>query len=177
MEAALKIRVSEEEKFMKRYLNLNVFVSLGIIILAVLWLRLANSMGHTGIGDTASVWGTAASVPKFLLISLIIVGVYILITELRKASKSKPAENEDSKEERKKVFYPIALMVMILVYTLVLEYFGFIICTILLTAGAMLLFGSKNIKLIVAVPVAFSVFLFVTFRYVLLINLPTFSLF
>lgn len=163
---------------MKKYLNLNVFVSLGIIILAALWLRLANNMGHTGIGDTASVWGTAATVPKFLLIALLIVGVYILLTELKKASKCNTTEeNGDSKAERKKVFYPIALMVMILVYTLILEYFGFIICTILLTAGAMLAFGSKSIKLIVAVPIAFSVFLFVTFRYVLLINLPTFSLF
>lgn len=163
---------------MKKYLNLNIFVSLGIILLAAMWLRLANNMGNTGIGDTASVWGTATTVPKFLLTALIIVGIYILIMELRKARKCKPAEeNADTKEKNKDVFYPIAMMVMIFIYTLVMDYLGFIICTILLTAGAMLLFGAKNKKLLVAVSVVFPIFLFLTFRYVLLINLPTFSLF
>ncbi len=162
---------------MKKYLNLNVFVSLGIIVLAALWLRLANNMGHTGIGDTVSVWGTAATVPKFLLIVLLIMGICILISELLKARKSSLAEHDtEAKEKRKDTFYPIAMMVIILVYTLVLEYLGFTICTILLIAGAMLLFGSRNKILLVTIPIGFSVFLFMTFRYVLLINLPGFSL-
>jgi len=161
----------------KKYLNLNVFVSLGIIVFACLWLRLANNMGYTGIGDTASVWGTAATVPKFLLIALIIMGIIIFISELLKARKSSPVKKDaEAKEKRKDSLYPIVMMVLILIYTLALDYLGFTICTALLTAGAMLLFGSRSKILLITVPVAFSLFLFLVFRYVLLINLPTFSL-
>lgn len=164
---------------MRKYLNLNVFVSMGVVIIAILWLVQANKMGFTGIGDTRSVWGTAATVPKFLIISLIIVGIYTLIVELMKSSKSVPAKNEqdEANNERKDKFTVLIMMILILIYTLLLESVGFIICTIVLIAGSMFLFGSRNKILLLAIPVVFSVFLFAVFRYVLLINLPTFSLF
>ena len=101
---------------MKKYLNLNIFVPLGLIALGAAWMKLALDMGGAGIGD-ASVWGTGATFPKFLLTIFIVLNAWILIVELRKASK---AEAKESGEKDKGTLRVVLMMVVLFIYTLIL---------------------------------------------------------
>lgn len=153
---------------MKKYLNLNIFVPLGLIALGAAWLKMAFDMGGAGIGD-ASVWGTGATFPKFLLSIFIVLNVWILIVELLKASK---AEAKETGEKDKGALRVVLMMAIIFVYTLLLPIITYIPATILLLFAAMWLFQERRPLLLIGMPVGFTVALYLVFTFALKISLP-----
>lgn len=153
---------------MKKYLNLNIFVPLGLIIVGIAWLKLAFDMGGAGIGD-ASVWGTGGTFPKFLLSIFVVLNVWILIVELLKASK---AEAKETGEKDKGALRVVLMMAIIFAYTLLLPIITYIPATILLLFAAMWLFQERRPLLLVCVPVGVSVVLYLVFTFALKISLP-----
>lgn len=158
---------------MRKYCSLNVFVSLGLIVFGAAWLKLTLSMQSAGVGD-ASIWGTGATMPKFMLIIFMALNIWVFISEVMAAGKRQGREpTEEVKGKSKGVFLVAALMALIFVYTLILEHVGFVLSTSALLLAAMLLFGERNKIMVVAVPVGFTAALFVVFQYALKITLPT----
>ena len=153
---------------MKKYCNLNIFVPLGLIVLGALWLNLANQMGGAGIGDS-SVWGTGATVPKFLLTIFIVLNAWILIVELIKAGKAQAAETG---EKDRGPLRALLMMVILFVYTLVLPIITYIPATIILLVVTMWLFNERRKLLLICMPVGFTMFLYLVFTYALKISLP-----
>ena len=153
---------------MKKYLNLNIFVPLGLIILGVAWLKLAIDMGGAGIGD-ASVWGTGATFPKFLLSIFIVLNVWILIGELLKVSK---AEAKESGAKDKGTLRVVLMMAALFIYTLILPIITYIPATILLLFVTLWLFGERKPLLLICMPVGFTLVLYAVFTFALKISLP-----
>lgn len=156
---------------MKKYCNLNVFVSLFLIILGVAWLALCYKMKGAGIGDS-STWGTGATIPKFILYVFIVLNLWVFISELIAAGKRQAEETKDPSQNKSAMIVLIEIASLI-VYTFIIDIVGFIIATIALMVVTMLLLGEKNKILLAAVPVGFTAFLFVVFQYALKISLPT----
>lgn len=156
---------------MKKYCNLNVFVSLFLTILGVAWLALCYKMKGAGIGDS-STWGTGATIPKFILYVFIALNLWVFISELIAAGKRQAEETKDP-SQNKSVVIVLVEIASLLIYTFIIDIVGFIIATIALMLVTMLLLGEKNKILLAAVPVGFTVFLFVVFQYALKISLPT----
>ena len=153
---------------MKKFLNLNIFVPLGLIALGAAWLKLAFDMGGAGIGD-ASVWGTGATFPKFLLSIFIALNVWILIVEVLKASK---AEAKETGEKDKGALRVVLMMAILFVYTLVLPIITYIPATILLLAVTLWLFQERKPLMLICVPVGISLALYAVFTFALKISLP-----
>ena len=153
---------------MKKYLNLNIFVPLGLIALGIAWMKLALDMGGAGIGD-ASVWGTGATFPKFLLTIFIVLNVWILIVELLKASK---AEAKEAGEKDKGTLRVVLMLVILFAYTLLLPIITYIPATILLLFATLWLFEERKPLLLICMPVGFTLALYAVFTFALKISLP-----
>ena len=153
---------------MKKYCSVNIFVPLGLIILGIAWLKLCNDLTSAGIGDS-SIWGTGATIPRFLLIIFVVLNAWILIVELIKASKAQAAETG---EKDTGVLRAVLMMVILFAYTLILPVITYIPATIILLFLTMWLFNERNKLLLVCMPVGFTLFLYLVFTYALKISLP-----
>ena len=159
---------------MKFSWNIKASVSLGMIILGLLWLKVANQITSAGIGDS-SIWGTGATVPKFLLTAWIILCVTTLITDVMEAGKAEAVKTGNEEAHKKGILFTIVLIALLFVYFFIIDYIGYIISTIALLIISMFLFGERRKLLLVAVPVIFTLLMYVVFTYALKIQLPAFG--
>lgn len=153
---------------MKKYTTWDIFVPMGLLVTGIVWLNLALKMGSSGIGDS-SIWGTGATIPKFMLAIFIVLNVWILIAELIKVGKT---QAEDAGEKDKGGLRVLLMIVTIFAYTLLLPIITYIPATIILLFLTMRLFNERRKLLLVCMPVGFTMFLYTVFTYALKISLP-----
>jgi len=98
-----------------------------------------------------------------------VLNAWVLVAELLKAGKAQAAETS---EKDKGALTAVLMMVILFVYTLILPIITYIPATILLMMVTMWLFRERRKVLLVAVPVIFTVLLYVVFTFALKISLP-----
>ena len=152
---------------MKKYVNYNILTHLILIIVGGYWYKLALDLDSERAVDT-TVWGTVTTFPKLAVILFLALNIIALIKECVQTGKAEKSE----KKITKSIIPPVIMIVVMLVYTIVIQSVGFIISNIVLMAVALILFGERRWQVIVLFPTLFTGFLYVVFRYLLSVNLP-----
>jgi hypothetical protein len=73
-------------------------------------------------------------------------------------------------------FKLVSLFFMAVVYVAVLGKIGFVLANVSFMVGSLFIFGERNKKRLIVLPVGFTTFLVILFRFLLNVNLPTGSL-
>ena len=110
--------------------------------------------------------------PRFIGFVLILLGAIQLI-KVVKNGLEKPAVHI----ERKQLLLFLASVAACFAYVMVVQWLGFLISTILLLYGMMLLYGNKRYVLCAVITVVFTVAVWLLFTKVFLIFLPAGKLF
>ncbi|MCR5370651.1 MAG: tripartite tricarboxylate transporter TctB family protein [Clostridium sp.] len=145
--------------------SLSGYVSLGCTILSLIWLWMS---AHVDI-SAASGGSTPRTFPLMISGFMCIISVVILAGEFMKGKKR--AENE-SVAQTFNILRILALVIVMVLYTMTLDLFGFVPCTIVLMAVSMLLFGYRNRLVLGLVSAVMPVALKLLFENVFHIFLP-----
>ena len=140
--------------------NIHADVWLGaiLIIVAVWFYTLTGSF----INPDAAVW------PRIALIATMILSAMLLlrgIAETRKGEESPLGKLEELKG-------PMAAIVLIVIYAVIMNLFGFFVSTALFLPVAMFAMGSRNWKAIVGVTAGLELFVYVLFVVELKLRMP-----
>ena len=128
------------------------------------------------------VFGNPRTFPILVSSIIILISSIHLMTEVVKARKAQksPVGTDESAEEGaesssvlKKGWIRIVLLILVIVaYILLLDVITYLPASILTLAAVFLIFGNKNMKVVVPLTVLLPLFLFLVFRYVLKVPLP-----
>lgn len=117
------------------------------------------------------------SVPTYPLIvnTLILLSSvgYFFQSIFQKIIKDRNSQKNKSLEKiQKPIWKAIVLIIFIGIWVSVLDYVGFLLSTIVLLIGSIILFGSHNYTKIIIISILFSIFVYFLFRGVLKTALP-----
>lgn len=178
---------------MKKRTHVDVYLSLIFIAMSGVWLYAADHIAEAG--TVSAVFITSSSFPKGLAVLMIVMCVWnIADTYLRKPHEQEERseldallaeEEEDAAQAeieidpktqrdivRRGYFRAACLVVLAAGYVLVIKTFGYLICTAILIAGALLIFGVKSPWKIILTSVLASGTLYFVFSYILKVSLP-----
>ncbi|NBI07103.1 tripartite tricarboxylate transporter TctB family protein [Senegalia massiliensis] len=104
--------------------------------------------------------------PKLYAILLIALGIILIIQNYKK---------EENKEENKESYYKYSLitMVLLLIYIIIIPILGFYSSTILLVLSLLLFSKTQNKIILITIPIATSLFIFLFFDILLNVAMPT----
>lgn len=81
-------------------------------------------------------------------------------------------KNKDAQKKQKNAQRAIAIMILIGIWVLMLDYIGFLLSTIIFLAGSIVVCGSRNYTKVVVISILFPLFMYFIFRGVLKTTLP-----
>ncbi len=149
----------------KKSLNINLFA--GIFCLAKSALFLYASWTYPKL-DRADLIVSARMFPKIVSVGMLVSSVAIILQALLKP-QPRGAYTGEEKREYLRVLIVIALCVA---YVLVMPFLGFLIASVIFTAAAQIIFGNRNIPVLILVSILFPAALYAAFRYGLSVLLP-----
>jgi putative tricarboxylic transport membrane protein len=117
------------------------------------------------------------SVPTypFIVNTLILVSSvgYFFQSMFQKIIKDRDGQkNKSLKTIQKPIWRAIVLIIFISIWVSVLDYVGFLLSTIILLIGSIILFGSRNYTKTIIISILFPIFVYFLFRGVLKTTLP-----
>lgn len=118
--------------------------------------------------------GSAPTYPLIVntLILLSSIG-YFFQSIFQKVIKDRNSQkNKSLKTIQKPIWRAVVLIIFIGIWVSVLDYVGFLLSTIILLIGSIILFGSHNYTKIIIISILFSIFVYFLFRGVLKTALP-----
>lgn len=148
---------------MKRRIHSDVFLGIAVLVFGVVMYA-----------QTIPMPEMAAIFPKMMLIVLMVFGIGILLSGLK---KTKDPSEEDPSASFVNIKYPIAFFAIIVLYALSMYYIGFYVSTIVFAVSAMLFFKYRNVKVIIGASVGLVVFLYLMFGLWLNVRMPDALLF
>lgn len=111
--------------------------------------------------------------PRFYCILLILFGLILVIQGVIKKNS-----NEETEIQRgKTVGYALSSMAIVFLYIIVLPYIGFYISTVLAMVALLYFSKIRKLPVLVGVPLAVALFVFIIFEKLLKVPVPTGSLF
>lgn len=113
------------------------------------------------------------ALPYFAGITIIILSLFTLISTVLKEKKTNRSVESQQQEIEKKNYFRVAVVFIFLVlWTVLLEYLGFLITTFLLVISVMYMMGVKKISSLVITSGLFSIVIYIVFKMLLKISLP-----
>jgi len=157
----------------KKKLQLEMCLTVGLMVLAVAWLHFSFELRRGVRIVTARGFGDTATFPILAGQVMLLCLVLLLITQIIQWSKAKNAEDggigDVTKGDLLRIF---AMLVASLSYVMVLTRVGYLIASIVFMAVSLLLFQTKSKVAIVIISILFPMVLYYFFTAVIQIRLP-----
>lgn len=151
---------------MRKYINAKTIVPALFIVIGIAWLCASVNMP-----STSTVPGSGpSSFPNVILAIMSAASIVVLINEIVTIFKSK---EEPTKTDWMELVRVLILVVLLVVYSLVINKAGFIICSLVLVEASLLLFGQRKLLWLILLPILSTGLIYVVFRFGLSILLPT----
>lgn len=137
-------------------------ICLLLVSFLVFWISKDFPSSKTGIG--------VSTFPKLLAGLLIIFSIVIIIQAIKNSSFSK--KEPTFKEFKKGHKLIVAVIIILIIYIQMLEVLGFILSSFLLLITLMFVFGERRKRILLLVPLLFSVILYLVFSKMAMVFLP-----
>ena len=145
--------------------TLSVVVPAFFTMFGAAWLFQAYSLPFSTLWTPIGGPGTF----PFLVLSIMTVGFFLItVKEYRKMRRGNDTQRTDPADSKR----VLALFAATVAYVLLLEFTGYILATALLLLASLLLFGERDKRVLIAVPVLFTVALWFLFQQLLEVQLP-----
>ena len=137
-----------------------------IVIAVLLLLASAFLMMHAMTAQSPE----ARQFPVLILTVFMILSAAMLVNAVREMKK--PAGEESGKSLLKEMKYPMIAFALITIYVIAVDLVGFIVPSLIITAGLMWYNFERNKLVLVLVPVGLVGFLYVLFTFILHTKMP-----
>ena len=178
---------------MKKKPGVDIYLSIAFIAMSCVWLYAADQIAAAGTVSTVFI--TSGTFPKALAVVMIVMCIWNILSwffekpvnpdELSELDTLLAEEDEDSslasstlspEEERaivrKGYVRAVCLVALATAYVLVIKTLGYLVCTAILIAGALVIFGVKSPWKIILTSLITTSVLYLVFVNLLKVSLP-----
>ena len=162
---------------MKKRIQLEMVLTLGLIAISVIWLHFSHELYRTARIITVSAFGGPAVFPlvigwTMLICSVVLLGKQLVQLYAKDENVNATEENPSGDVRLSDICRVLAMIGVSVLYVMAFNVVGFIISSIVFLAINLLLFQTKNKKLIAALSIAIPIALYLFFTIVVQVMLP-----
>lgn len=167
----MKRRAEKMFSFMRSHVDF--CVAIGFVLLGAVYYALSYTQTR-GVSD----WSLSPGFFPRLASSFIIgLGILLAVMSVFSSEREDGSASEKDRAHARVMLYVILTIVIMVVYVFLIQWLGFILATILTSAGMMILLGSRRWVWIIALSVAFPLFIYYFALKIMFVLFPAGTLF
>ena len=111
-----------------------------------------------------TIKGDARSYPFIVLTLMCVLNAILLVTTIIKSRKMSAEEIKEANTVRwSEIRFPLLVFIIILAYVVIIDLLGYFVATPLMMVGLMFLFGVRDWRIMVIVPIILLILIYVLF--------------